>query len=159
MYTCVWMFCACYYYCWRYTSYTYMPVPGQPAWLGTPFHILTVWMWLWPLSLLSLSAAALQIEEWHWILHHFLPGSMHCTVQGSWKTDNYISHAHDIVESILRDHLSWKTRYSWQKVPHFNVIELVTKDHLSWESTFANGVVFQNRFYCTLYSCTTAISS
>ena len=38
--------------------------------------------------------------------------------------------------TAMRDHLSWETRYSWQKVIHFNVIEPVIKDHLSWESTF-----------------------
>ncbi len=50
----------------------------------------------------------------------------------------------------MRHHLSWRTTYSWQKVPHFNVIEPVTKDLLYWEATFfmAKGVVFQNRFYC-----------
>ncbi len=49
------------------------------------------------------------------------------------------------------DHLSRKTRYSWQKVLHFNVIEPVTKDHLtdSRDNIFmANGMVFQDRFYC-----------
>ncbi len=38
--------------------------------------------------------------------------------------------------TAVRDHLSCKTRYSWQKVPHFGVIDPVTKDHLSWETTF-----------------------
>ncbi len=67
--------------------------------------------------------------------------------------------------TAMRDHLSWKTKQSWQKnlpfinsetclerpmlpetclegshpwqkIIHFSVIEPVTKDHLSWESTF-----------------------
>ncbi len=56
----------------------------------------------------------------------------------------------------MGDHLSWKTRYSWQKVLHFNVqmlhvIEPVTKDNLSLRDHIfmANGVVLQNGFYCT----------
>ncbi len=55
--------------------------------------------------------------------------------------------------SVMRHHLSWKTRYSWQKVLHFSVhvIEPVTmqrppvlRDHIC----MANGVVFQESFYC-----------
>ncbi len=36
----------------------------------------------------------------------------------------------------IRDHLSWKIKYFWQKVLHFNVFEPVTKDHLYWQTTF-----------------------
>ncbi len=39
--------------------------------------------------------------------------------------------------TAMKDHLSWRTTYSWQKVPNFSVIESVTKDHLSnWETIF-----------------------
>ncbi len=38
--------------------------------------------------------------------------------------------------TTMEDHLSWKTTYSWQKVPHFNANEPVTKDHLHWETIF-----------------------
>ncbi len=37
---------------------------------------------------------------------------------------------------LLRDHMSWRTTYSWQKVPHFSTIDPVTKDHRSWETIF-----------------------
>ncbi len=36
----------------------------------------------------------------------------------------------------MRDHLSWRTTYSCQKVPHFNIIEPATKDHLPWKTYF-----------------------
>ncbi len=38
--------------------------------------------------------------------------------------------------TAMRDHLSWRTTYSWQKVLHFNAIEPVSEDHLSWETIF-----------------------
>ncbi len=61
------------------------------------------------------------------------------------------------VKPVLRDHLSWKIRYLFQKVlhVHFNVTEHVTKDHLSWETT---NVVFQDRFYCMCVSTAWPIS-
>ncbi len=40
------------------------------------------------------------------------------------------------MKPVLRNHMSWRTVYSWQKVPHLNVIEHVTKDNLSWETIF-----------------------
>ena len=36
----------------------------------------------------------------------------------------------------MRDCMSWRTAYSWQKVLHFNANELVTKDHLSWGTIY-----------------------
>ncbi len=55
----------------------------------------------------------------------------------SWKT------------TAMTAYLSWKTTHSRQKVLYVCVFEPVPKDHLSWETTFmANGVVFQDRFYC-----------
>ncbi len=51
----------------------------------------------------------------------------------------------------MRDHLSWKTTYFWQKDLHlnmFNAIEPVTQDHLSWETIFFMASVSQDRFYC-----------
>ena len=36
--------------------------------------------------------------------------------------------------TAMRDHLSWKTIYSWHKVLYFIATEPVTSDHLSWET-------------------------
>ncbi len=53
-------------------------------------------------------------------------------------------------QSATRDHLSWKTTYSWQKVPHYNASELVTKPPALTDHMFVNGAVFQYRFYCSI---------
>ncbi len=50
----------------------------------------------------------------------------------------------------MRDHLSWETWYSWQKVPHFSVTEPAMKDNLSWEITF----LCPMRFYCNVLTTT-----
>ncbi len=60
----------------------------------------------------------------------------------------------------MRDHLSWRTVHSYQKVLYSNATEPVTKDHLSWDTTslWANGVVFQDKPYCienTSSTCST----
>ncbi len=48
--------------------------------------------------------------------------------------------------TALRDHLSGRTTSFWQKLIHFSVNEPVTvlRDHIF----MANGVVFQDGFYC-----------
>ncbi len=49
--------------------------------------------------------------------------------------------------TAMRDHLSWKTTFSWQKVPHFNIIGPVTKDHapvLTDHIVWVNRAVFQD---------------
>ncbi len=38
--------------------------------------------------------------------------------------------------TAMGDHLSWKTRYVWQKLLHVNLTEPVTTDHLFWEAIF-----------------------
>ena len=38
--------------------------------------------------------------------------------------------------TVMRDHLSWKTTYSWQNLGNtFQCLEPVIKDHLPWETT------------------------
>ncbi len=53
----------------------------------------------------------------------------------------------------MRDHLSWRTIFSWHKVLHLNGIEPVAKDHLLWKKDhicMTNGLVFQGRSHCTV---------
>ncbi len=56
----------------------------------------------------------------------------------------------------MRDHLSWKTRYSLQKALHFNAIEPAKTTYFERPVSFVwpIGVVFQDRFYCICFSCT-----
>ncbi len=62
-----------------------------------------------------------------------------CVVQWnlSWET------------TAMRDYLSWQTTHFWQKNLHFNIIEPVLTGHIF----VANGVVFQDRFYCSRFAC------
>ncbi len=46
------------------------------------------------------------------------------TVKPTWET------------TAMRDHLSWGTTFSWQKVLNLIATEPVTKDNLSWETIF-----------------------
>ncbi len=90
-----------------------------------------------------------------------------CTCLGSLTshaTAKTLGNKHDKGYSETRlerplpwDHPSWNIIHFWQDLL-FNITEPVTRDHLSWQTTFfvANGVVFQDRFYCIYklrYSC------
>ncbi len=76
-----------------------------------------------------------------------------------WSISDTATWQHDILyiqwnlsseTTSMRDHLSWRTTYSWQKVQHFNATVPVTRDRPVWgEHIFmVNRAVFRDRFYC-----------
>ncbi len=66
-----------------------------------------------------------------------------CTIS-VWKGQNHHRfYSTTCLETTARrDHLSWRTTKSCQKVLHFNAVQPVTKDHLPWKKhiSMANGM-------------------
>ncbi len=90
------------------------------------------------------STAACSLLTWHAAQHSTSPGTTKNATQNmlhwnlSWETID------------IRDHVSWRTTYSWQKVPHFNATNSVMKDctcHMRL-NFMVKWVVFHDRFGC-----------